>query len=65
MPKWLRQTHTWRIANQCRIGERRQNLAPKKKKEHYKDAYELFKQSFEMGRADAFKKMEEMEKEMD
>ena len=39
-------------------------LAPKKKKQHLQDAYDYYKKSFEAGRTDAFKKMEELEAEL-
>lgn len=39
-------------------------FAPKKKKQHYQDAYDLFKKSFEAGREDAYKRMEELEEEI-
>ncbi|MGB0525648.1 MAG: hypothetical protein ACPGJS_21905 [Flammeovirgaceae bacterium] len=39
-------------------------LAPKKKKEHLQDAYDLFKKSFEAGRTDAYKRMEMIEEKL-
>jgi chromosome segregation ATPase len=39
-------------------------LAPKKKKEHLQDAYNMYKKSFEAGRQDALAKMQELEKEL-
>jgi hypothetical protein len=39
----------------------RTKLAPRKKKETYQKAYDLYKQAFEAGRTDAFEKMEELE----
>ncbi|MCS7005478.1 MAG: hypothetical protein NZM38_09145 [Cytophagales bacterium] len=39
-------------------------LAPNKKRAHYQDAYNMFKRSFELGRADAFKRMQELEEKI-
>jgi len=39
-------------------------LAPNKKKQHYQDAYDLYKKSFEAGKQEAYKKMEEIEPEL-
>jgi len=39
-------------------------LAPGKKKGHYQDAYNMFKRSFELGRTDAFKRMQELEEKI-
>ena len=41
---------------------KRTKFAPKKKKESLKDAHKLYKKAFELGRVDAFEKMEDLEK---
>lgn len=39
-------------------------LAPKKKKQHLQDAYDLYKKAFEAGKSEAYNKMEELEEQI-
>ena len=39
-------------------------LAPKKKRQHYQDAHDLFQKAFEAGREDAFARMEELKEKI-
>ena len=41
--------------------QKKTRLAPKKKKQHYKEAHEYYKKSFELGNKNAYDKMIELE----